>query len=120
MKLIKIFTYCLLLVFSVTITGQERPQIGFEDLMINSEIDFQKVLDARNLAETFDLPHTIYLPEGIFIEAKGVENNKVVYSIINDLLHPFKNGEVAFWEEVNARFDLSEARVHWTKSNSWI
>jgi Secretion system C-terminal sorting domain len=82
--------------------------------MISTEKNFNQVLEARKLAEMYDLPHTIYLPEGIFIEAKGVENNQVVYSIINDLIHPFNRGEVAFWEEVDARFDLSEARIHWS------
>ncbi len=52
--------------------------------MISAEQDFQIVMDARKLAELYDLPHTIYLPEGVFIEAKGVENNQVVYTIIND------------------------------------
>ena len=113
MNFIKIFSFCLLMVFSASIIGQERPQISFEDLMLSAEKDFQKVLEARQLAEAYDLPHTIYLPEGIFIEAKGVENNQVVYSVINDLLHPFNNGESAFWDEIRVRFDLRNARVHW-------
>jgi hypothetical protein len=94
--------------------AQFKPAISFEELMISAEKDFSIVQDARKLAESYDLPHTIYLPQGIFIEAKGVENNRVVYSIINDMLHPFNIGEVAFWEEVDARFDLSEARIHWS------
>ncbi|MBE0570216.1 MAG: hypothetical protein IH618_01615, partial [Ignavibacteriaceae bacterium] len=114
MKSFKTFSFCFLLVFTASIFGQYKPQTSFENLMISAEKDFQQVLEARNLAETYDLPHTIYLPEGVFIEAKGIENNQVVYSIVNDLLQPFKNGEVAFWEEIDARFDLSEARVHWS------
>ncbi len=114
MKSIKTFSFCFLLVFTASIFGQYKPQTSFENLMISAEKDFQQVLEARKLAEMYDLPHTIYLPEGVFIEAKGLENNQVVYSIVNDLLHPFNNGEVAFWEEINARFDLSEARVHWS------
>lgn len=113
MNKIKQFIFFFVLLFVTTIMAQFKPSIGFEELMISAEKDFNQVLEARKLAAMYDLPHTIYMPEGIFIEAKGVENNQVVYSIINDLHHPFNKGEVAFWEEVDARFDLSEARVHW-------
>jgi len=27
--------------------------------------------------------------------------------------HPFNNGEVAFWEEISARFDFTKARIQW-------
>ena len=109
-----LFSFFLLLLISVSIFGQAKPQISFENLMISAEQDFSLISKARTLAESNDLPHTIYLPEGIFIEAKGTENNKVVYSIINDLLHPFNNGEVAFWEEIVQRYDLRSARIHWS------
>jgi hypothetical protein len=114
MKSFKLFSLLLSILISVSVFGQTKPRIGFEDLMISAEQNFNLVSEARKLAEAYDLPHTIYLPQGIFIEAKGIENNKIVYTIINDLLHPFNNGEVAFWEEINTRFDLSIARVHWT------
>ncbi len=114
MKKHQLFILALTLLYAVSAAAQFKPAIGFEELMISAEKDFNQVLEARKLAEMYDLPHTIYLPEGIFIEAKGVENNQVVYSIINDLIHPFNRGEVAFWEEVDARFDLSEARIHWS------
>jgi hypothetical protein len=115
MIIFKLFSAILFVTFSVSLFGQQRPQISFDDLMISAERDFQIVMDARNLAEINDLPHTIYLQEGIFIEAKDIENNRVVYSIINDVVHPFNNGEVAFWEEVSTRYDLTNARVHWAK-----
>jgi hypothetical protein len=81
--------------------------------MISAEEDFQNVLEARKLTEFQNIPHTIYLKEGIFIEAKGVEKNQVIFSIINDISSPFENGEVAFWNEIESRFNLADARVHW-------
>ena len=109
----KLFILFFSLIFTSAVMGQEKPTINFEDLMISAEQDFQIVMDARELAELYNLPHTIYLPEGVFIEAKGVENNRVVYTIINDMRHPFNNGEVAYWEEISSSFDLSNARIHW-------
>ena len=113
MKAFKHFGLVLSLILSVSLFAHQKPAISFENLMISAEKDFQIVVEARKLAEAYDFPHTIYLPEGIFIEAKGVEDNRVVYTIINDMLHPFNNGETAFWEEVESRFDLSGARIHW-------
>jgi hypothetical protein len=104
---------CFLLLASLA-KAQDKPSINFNDLIIAAEENFAFVRDARKLAQASDLPHSIYLPEGIFIEAKGIENNRVVYSVINDLQDIYNNGEVVFWEEVAARFNLSEARVHWT------
>jgi hypothetical protein len=113
MKAYQLFILNLTLIFTISAYGQDKPAIGFEDLMISAEEDFQNVLEARKLTELQDIPHTIYLKEGIFIEAKGVENNRVVYSIINNIAHPFEDGEVAYWSEIESRFDLSDARIHW-------
>ena len=114
MKSVKLFPLILSFLICITLFAQTKPQVNFEELMISAEKDFQQIIEARKLAESNNLPHTIYLPEGIFIEAKGVENNQVVYSIVNDLLHPFNNGEVALWEEIAARFDFTNARIHWS------
>lgn len=112
------FRLPLVLIFisllTLTLISQERPSGNFQDIMIAAEENFSIVQEARNLAQMKDLPHSIYLPEGIFIEAKSVENNRVVYTIINDLVHPFNNGELVFWEEIISRFDLAQARIHWT------
>jgi hypothetical protein len=112
MKILKLCFLTLLLVAAVT--AQDKPKVNFEDLMISAEQNFQIVNDARELAASLDLPHTIYLPEGVFIEAKGIENNEVVYTIINNIQRPFDNGEVAYWQEISSRYDLANARIHWT------
>ena len=90
MKSVKLLVIIFSFLLSIKLFSQEKPLISFEDLVIQAEKNFDIVSDARKLAEAYNLPHTIYLPEGVFIEAKGIENNLVVYSIINDLLHPFK------------------------------
>jgi len=113
MKAYRLFILFFSLIFTLSAFGQEKPTIGFEDLMISAEQNVQNILQARKLTELQELPHTIYLKEGIFIEAKGVENDRVVYSIINNIANPFNNGEVAFWNEIESRFDLSDARIHW-------
>ena len=113
MKLTSLLLSLLLLLVSVSVFSQDKPTISFNDLTISAEGDFHSITAARELAASQDLPYTVYLPEGIFIEAKGVENNRVVYSIIKDLRNIYNGGETAFWEEISSRYDLSTARIHW-------
>ena len=112
MKLSKLFILFFTLVLFVVSYAQHRPVIGFGELIVSSEENVQMIKDARLLTAQLDIPHSIYLPEGVFIEAKCVENEKVVYVIYNDLINIYNNGETAFWEEISSRFDLSKSRQH--------
>lgn len=112
---IKLLRSCffVLLLFSFFIYPQTKPRISYSSLIINAEQNPDLRIAARELAAKMDLPLSIYLQQGIFIEAVGIEDNKPVYSIINNLLNPWENGEAVFAEEVFSRYDLFEARVHY-------
>lgn len=105
--------FFLLFLLNFFIYPQTKPQISYYNLIINAEQNPDLRLKARELAAKMDLPISIYLPQGVFIEAIGIENNKPVYSIINNLVNPWENGEAAFADEVLNRYDLAEARVHY-------
>ncbi len=107
-----LFTVFLFVGFS-TVFAQDKPAVSFEELMLSTERNPAQNVQARQLTAEQNIPHTIYLPQGIFIEAKGIENEQVVYTIINDLLHPFNGGEVAYYSEIQSRYDLNSARIHW-------
>jgi hypothetical protein len=102
----------IMLAFSFTTFSQQRPQISFEDLMINAELDYKNIIEAREAALMLQLPISIYLEEGIFIEAKAVENGKPVYAVIRNLLHPYENSDVMFYEEISATFNIENARIN--------
>jgi hypothetical protein len=108
-----IFKVFLVILIALPAFAQERPSIGFEEVLVSAEEDARIIADARNLTAIEDIPHTIFLPEGIFIEAKGIEDGKVVYVIYNDLVDIYNNGESVFWEEVQNRYNLSNARLHY-------
>ncbi|MFC2094438.1 hypothetical protein ACFLSH_02290, partial [Bacteroidota bacterium] len=110
MNIFKIFLVILLALPSF---AQERPSIGFEELLVSAEENAGIIADARKLTGIEDIPHTIYLSEGIFIEAKGIEDGKVVYAVYNDLIDIYNNGETVFWEEIQSSYNLSEARLHY-------
>lgn len=102
---------------SINIFSQETPLIAFDELVINAEQNPKLVFEAKQLAEKLGLPLSIYLPEGIFIDALGIENGKPVYSVATNLLHPFENGQAVFFDEIAANYDLSKARVNYGKGN---
>jgi hypothetical protein len=103
----------MLLILSFSGFSQERPEISFEELMINAELDYKNIIEAREIALYEEIPISIYLEEGIFIEAKGVEKNKPVYAVIKNLLHPYENSDVMFYEEVLSSFNLENARINY-------
>ena len=109
----KIFTVLFsLLLFSFSL-AQDHPHITYLDLTIAAEQNSQLLFDARKLADKINLPHTIYTPDGVFIEARGIENGKVVYVIVNDVADAINSGSVAYWDDIQANYDLSKARIHY-------
>ena len=91
----------------------EQPTISFIDLIAAAEEDFKVYLTAKKTAIEQGLPFNIYLPEGIHIQALGVEEDKVVYSLIYNVADLYEKSEAVFFEEIEKRFDLSSARVHY-------
>lgn len=51
MKKHQLFILVLTLLYAVSAAAQFKPTIGFEELMISAEKDFNQVLEARKLAE---------------------------------------------------------------------
>jgi len=112
------FRVLFVILISLPVFAQDEPLISFKELMLNAETDYSNVMLAREITGQRNIPHSIYLPEGVFIEAQGVENGEVVYAIFNNLAKPFNNGETAFFNEIESRFDLSSARFHFTKGET--
>ncbi|MBT8377997.1 MAG: T9SS type A sorting domain-containing protein [Ignavibacteria bacterium] len=111
-------TLILTLAFSLLAFGQDYPSVGFEELLSVAEEDVNILRDARLLTAQQDIPHTIYLPEGIFIEAKGIEDGKVVYAVITNIVDIYDGGYTAFWENIISQYDLLTARQHFTNSET--
>ena len=112
MKTFRLFIGYFIIFFSIVLFGQNRPSISFEDLMINAELEYRNVIEARKAAVTLGVPINIYLGEGIFIEAKAVEDEKPVYAVMRNILHPFVNADVMFYEEILSTFNIENARIN--------
>ncbi len=114
MKIFTVLFTLLLLSFSF---AQDQPHATYFDLTIAAEQNSQLVFDARKLADKLGLPHTIYTAEGVFIEARGIENGKVVYAIVNDVADAINSGTVAYWNQIQISYDLSKARLHYSNGD---
>lgn len=117
LKLSKYSLVFFLLVISFISRSQNRPDISFEELLYMAEENPGLRTEARAVASKFDLPWSIYLEEGIFIEALKVEIQKPVYLVITNMLNPYDGGYTAFFDEIQSTYNLSNARIHYSKSN---
>ncbi|MEJ5261841.1 MAG: T9SS type A sorting domain-containing protein [Ignavibacterium sp.] len=112
----RLFQFILsVLLLSTFLYSQSEPIYSFEELMRITEENPQMILDAREKTSLLQIPHSVYIPEGIFIEARAVQNNKVLYAVIKDMLNIYKNAEVLTWEQIQAKYELSNARIHYVK-----
>jgi hypothetical protein len=112
------FSFVIILIFiGFIVNAQDRPIISFNELLINAEENIKIKSEARAIASKLELPWSIYLKEGIFIETLTVENNKPVYLVITDMLNPYIGGYTAFFDEIQSQFDLNNARIHYSKTN---
>jgi len=114
----KLFTFLFTLLIVSFSFSQNQPKINYLDLTIAAEQNSQLIFDARKLADKLNLPHTIYTPEGVFIEARGIENGRVVYAIVNDISDAINSGSVGFWEDIQITYDLSNSRIHYSNKET--
>ena len=118
MKISQLFVLILTLIISLSVPAQDKPTIDFESLMISAEENFQNIAKARELTALQDIPHTIYLNEGVFIEARAVENGKVVYAVIHNIVDVYDGGFAAYWDQIFTQYDLSGARQHYANGET--
>ena len=107
----KLFTL-LFVFFSLSmIFAQMQNHITYAELTLSAEQNPQLVIDARKLTDKLGLPHTIYTENGVFIEAKGIENGKVVYAVTTNI-SDYSSGHTAYYDEIKTNYDLSTSRQH--------
>lgn len=112
----KLFQFLLLVILSTSfVYPQSEPIYSFEELMRTTEENPKMIIEAREITSTLQIPHSIFLPQGVFIEARAVQNNRVLYAVMKNLLDIYDNAEVLTWEQIQNRFELSSARLNYTK-----
>ena len=116
MKKLIVLIFLLTGMVSIPLSAAQ-PSISVQQLFLTAEQDLSVYQAAKNEAIRQNLPISIYLPEGIHIQALGIENQKVVYGVVTNLAHPIQNARVSFFEEISQEYDLSKARIVFGKDN---
>jgi len=78
----KLFSLIVILTISFSESVLSSPKINFKELLIRSELNPSEVLTARELAVRQSLPVNILTTNRIVIDAKGIEDGKIVYTVI--------------------------------------
>ncbi len=112
MKNFSLLFLLVLIISNLQSFPQENPRIDFQSLLEISEEDYSNVIEARKLAAMQNIPHTIYTKEGVFIEARAIEDGKIVYAVYQNIVNVFEGGTTAYWEQISSQFDLTHARQH--------
>jgi hypothetical protein len=113
---LQILSFLTVLLLASITYSQEKPAISFSDLILNAELNPKLAIEAKLLAERLGLPISVYLPQGIFIDALGIEKGKPVYAVVTNIARPSENSSVVFFQEVLDTYNLSESRIHYSKT----
>jgi hypothetical protein len=100
----------LLILFSVSLF----PQNTAVEMILKAESEPDVIKNALMKAAELNQPKSFYLPEGIFIDLKGIVNEKPAYVVMYNLADPYSNCEVMDYEQIVKTFNLSSARIHYT------
>lgn len=107
----KIITLNFLILSFIYSDLSASPKIKFGDLINSSEQKSNLRHEAIKLASIQNLPVTVLTSDDIFIEAKGIESGKVVYSVITDKADIFNGGHTAFYEDIVSTINLKRSKI---------
>ena len=116
-KLLFTLALFILSLSSVSFAG---PKISFTELITNAERDAHSVISAKQFAIQNNLPVTILTKNKTVIQALGIENSKVVYSVITNPAEIYSGSYVMFFDEIEKNFDLSTSRIIYSKNKILI
>jgi len=118
MKLvIKQLLFVVLIIFVSPIYSQGY---SFEEFMIQKELNPISYVEAKREAIKQSLPISVKLNEGILIDVLKIQDGKLLYSVIKNLLNPNADGEVLTYNQILNKYDLSDAQINWGYVSSEI
>ena len=99
----------ILLVLQVGLFG--APQKTAAEVLIAAEENASLRIQARQAAASKQLPTSLLLANGTFIEALAVEDGSPVYVIMPNPAHPFQSAETAFYQDLQHNYDVHNAKL---------
>jgi len=109
--------FIFILMFIGISIGYTSPRITYNELYRKIELYPFIQKEAEDKAYQQNLPLRIYTIDKIFIYAADIEDGKVIYAVITDILHPDQFGYTAFWDEVFSFVTFDKARIDYGGGN---
>ncbi|MBS1516938.1 MAG: T9SS type A sorting domain-containing protein [Bacteroidetes bacterium] len=94
-----------------------KPDISFTELVTRAELNPGLMFAAEKLAAKKNIPAAVFTRDNVIIEAKGIENGKVVYSVITNPADIYNGSYTLFFDEIQKNFDLSTSYLIFSKNN---
>lgn len=125
----KFFQFFLVVAFCSLFQGevfsQSSPDVDYLTLTYALERNPELLVVAKNAARERGLPIMIHIPGEVLIEAAGVEEKEVVYTVISNFLDPRDGGYTAFFDHIEAIYDLENAEINYGRGiegpeNRWV
>jgi len=107
----KLLIVLLFVILAVSVNA--KPRIGFAELMEIAEQNSQLQKSARDLAAVLNQPYSIKTTEGILIDAKAIENGKVVYAVITNVVDVYKGGYTAYYEDITSLYNNRNSKLYY-------
>ena len=108
----KVFTFLFLALAVFFSDLSASPKINFKDLVINAEQNSSLRSEVYSRAKESSQPVSVLTAEGAVIEAKGIEDGKLVYAVITDKADIYNNAYTAFYDEISATYDLTRSKMY--------
>ena len=115
MKIIVIVILCLVFLFPVF----SQSKLDYRSTILKTEQFPGLTKNAVKRAAERNLPTSIFIKGKAFIQPVIVEDNKVIYSVITNMLHPLKDGYLATFNEIEKNINLNNAKVKYF-DDRWI
>lgn len=108
MKFLLKVTLLLLFVSQISFAA---PRISFTDLMDNFERNPSVLAELRAKCLNDGIPLEIYTQDKKIIIAKGLEDGKIVYAVMRNVVNIYDNCGVMYFDEVERSFNLSTSKL---------
>ncbi len=102
----------LFLAAAISIFAAQKPQISFQDLFMNAELNLENIQLAKQAALEQGVPLSIFTVDGYLMDVLGVEKGLPVYSVLNTRERSEASGRAMFYAEIEETFNLEGARIN--------
>lgn len=100
-----------LMFFTIISNIYSSPKISFKDLLELSETNPNLITEARSLAINQNLPVNILTTSRVMIDAKIIEDGKVVYAVFTSLTDIYNGGYAVYAEDISSLYSYYSSRI---------